>query len=155
MLSKFETLTLAELTPVQAGLVSSARRALAQAYSPYSGVRVGAALRTAEGEVICAANIENSAYGSTLCAERAALAAAYASDHRDFTALAVVIAAGSGKKNEIVAAPCGACRQMLHEAAKVSKTPMQVILSNPSGQSFVVTDMDSLLPLAFGSGHLS
>lgn len=152
-MAAFGTVALDELEPAQAELVAHARGALDQAYSPYSGVRVGAALRAIDGRIISAANIENSAYGSTLCAERAALAAAYAQGIRDFSGLAIVIAAG-GQDKGVVAAPCGACRQMLHEAAQVSGTAMQVILSDPRGQHFVVTDMDALLPLAFGPAHL-
>ena len=88
-----------------------------------------------------------------MCAERAALAAAYASGERDFTALAIVFGEGS-RIRDMLAAPCGACRQMLHEAAQVSQTPMQILLSDPEGKRFVVTDMDALLPMAFGPGHL-
>lgn len=152
-MTDFPEITPAELDAEQAELVAAARGALAQSYAPYSGVRVGAALRTPDGEIISAANIENSAFGSTLCAERAALAAAYARGARDFSGLAIV-AAASSQDNSLLVAPCGACRQMLHEAAQVSNTPLQVIFSSPSGDRFVVTDMDALLPLAFGPEHL-
>ena len=142
-----------KLAAAQVELVAVARSALERAYAPYSGVRVGAALVTPDGRTFSAANIENSAYGSTLCAERAAIAAAYAQGERDFSGLAVVIEEG-GRVRDLIAAPCGACRQMLYEADQVSKTSMYVILSNPDGERFVVTDMDTLLPLAFGPGHL-
>lgn len=141
------------LAPAQADLVVAARGALEQAYAPYSGVRVGAALATAGGEVITGANIENAAYGSTLCAERAAIAAAYAQGVREFTALAIAIDAGQADA-DLVAAPCGACRQVLHEAAENSATPLKIILGSPSGERFIVTDINELLPLAFSAAHL-
>ncbi len=152
-MASFARVAFAGLDRSQAELVAAARDALKLAYAPYSGVRVGAALRLLDGQLICAANIENAAYGSTLCAERAALAAAYAQGARDFTALAVVIGLGE-RRNDMIGAPCGACRQMMYEAAQVSSRPIQVILSDPAGESFVVTDMDALLPLAFGPRHL-
>lgn len=152
-MGKLSCVAFSALETAHAELVTAARKALDKAYAPYSGVRVGAALRTVDGQIISAANIENAAYGSTLCAERAALAAAYAQGQRDFTAMAVVIGQGK-RRNDMIGAPCGACRQMMFEAAEVSSGHMRVILSDPLGEAFLVTEMNELLPLAFGPRHL-
>lgn len=86
-----------------------ARAAAAQAYAPYSGLCVGAALVTAAGATFTGVNVENASYPVGLCAERAALAAAVTAGERTFAALAV--ADGSGAP----ILPCGACLQALAE----------------------------------------
>ena len=95
-------------------LALAALRARANAYAPYSHWTVGAALLTAEGDVIPGCNVENAAYGPTNCAERTALFAAVAQGKRRFAALAVA----GGPQGETPAAfcpLCGVCRQALAE----------------------------------------
>src|SRR3972149_3989470 len=88
-------------------LVGKAREARERAYAPSSHYRVGAALLTASGEVFEGVNVENAAYPTSICAERAAVFAAVSAGHHHFTALAVVTGnAGT---------PCGSCRQALAE----------------------------------------
>ncbi|HAG07745.1 MAG TPA: rRNA maturation RNase YbeY [Peptococcaceae bacterium] len=118
-------------------LLEAARRAMENAYAPYSGIRVGAAVRTASGAVFTGCNVENASYGLTLCAERAAVAAAVAAGHRDVVAIAVVSDA------EKVHSPCGACRQTLHEF----NPDMLVIHTNPAGTHRY--RLRELLPAAF------
>lgn len=85
-------------------LIRAALEAREGAYAPYSGFKVGAALITRGGKVYLGCNIENSAYGDCICAERVALFKAVSEGERDFAMLAV---AGG--------APCGSCRQVLSE----------------------------------------
>jgi cytidine deaminase len=92
-------------------LWQAAAEAVSRAYAPYSRVKVGASLLTANGHMYAGANIENASYGLTLCAERAAIAQAVAAEGpaMHLRALAVV----SNQPGPF--APCGACRQVIYE----------------------------------------
>ena len=94
-------------------LIEKAKEAMARAYAPYSGYKVGAALLCADGTVYGGFNIENGSYGATNCAERTAFFRAIYDGHRDFTAIAVC-----GGKNGVIEdifPPCGICRQVMRE----------------------------------------
>jgi cytidine deaminase len=92
-----------------ANLVAMAREAQKLAYAPYSGFKVGAALLTDAGNVYTGANVENSSYGLTVCAERIAVFKAVTAGELKFKAIAIV-GSGSG-----YIYPCGACLQVLAE----------------------------------------
>jgi cytidine deaminase len=139
----------ADLNKSQQKLLDAAKKATRNAYSPYSKFRVGAALLTESGHIVAASNVENAAYGSTICAERSALVAANAMGYRSFKAIAV-IAAGEKHGTNYPTAPCGACRQMLYEASQLSKGKMQVIFSNTNEDKIIVSDIETLLPFGFG-----
>lgn len=145
-----ETLSFADLPPDDRALVEAARDATGTAYAPYSGVHVGAALRTPDGDVITGSNVENAAYGSTLCAERMAVGRANALGHRAFTAVAVA-ARGAGLREDQTVSPCGACRQVLHEMAHATGTPTRVLMTTPATDDVTVATLGELLPLAFDS----
>ena len=91
-------------------LYEAAKKARENSYSPYSGFKVGAALRTVDGRIFAGCNVENSSYGATICAERGAIQTAAA-------------AVGSFKIKEILVVtdaspawpPCGLCRQVITE----------------------------------------
>ena len=94
-------------------LCKLAIEAMAHAYAPYSGFKVGAALLCADGSVYCGCNIENAAYSPTICGERTAFFKAVYDGHRDFTAIAVC-----GGKDGVLSGifpPCGVCRQVMRE----------------------------------------
>ena len=92
-------------------LAARSRAVAEHAYSPYSKVRVGAALLDSEGRVHVGCNVENASYGATICAERAALTAAVAAGARQFVALSL----WASPKARLL--PCGVCRQCLYEFA--------------------------------------
>ena len=125
-------------------LVELAFSMLERSYSPYSGFSVGAALLCADGAVFTGCNVENAAYGSTICAERTALVKAVSEGRRDgFAALAI---AG---RSEDYCWPCGACRQMLHEFAP----GLRLLVARGDGD-FVSTTLDALFPCGFGPKSL-
>lgn len=112
-------------------------------YVPYSHFPVGAALLCQDGTVYTGCNVENSAYGSTICAERTALVKAVSEGHRSFAAIAI---AGQGAD---YCWPCGACRQMLYEFAP----HLRVLAARGDGAYMEVT-LDRLLPHGFGPSSL-
>jgi cytidine deaminase len=91
--------------------MAEAEKARKTSYSPYSRFSVGAALLTGSGRVVLGCNVENSSFGLACCAERTAVFKAVSEGEREFVAIAVTAGPGHG------AAPCGACRQVLHEFA--------------------------------------
>jgi len=97
-----------------------ARNASGRAYSPYSGIRVGAAVYTEDGKCYTGCNIENASYGLTLCAERVAIATAVSAGATHITAIAVTL----NPEGELVEnfTPCGACLQFLSEFADAQTT---------------------------------
>uniref|UniRef100_A0A0N5AWJ4 Cytidine deaminase n=1 Tax=Syphacia muris TaxID=451379 RepID=A0A0N5AWJ4_9BILA len=119
-------------------LVAKAIKAMERAYVPYSKFPVGAALLCKDGTVITGANIENSSYGATICAERSAVVRACAEGHRDFVALAV------STELEEPASPCGICRQVLIEFGD-----FKVIMASSNSDKTIVTSTYGLLPYAF------
>lgn len=123
-------------------LIRLAEKARERAYAPYSGFRVGAAVLTSRGKVYTGSNIENASYGLTLCAERVAVSKAVSEGDSRIIAIAVV---SDGRQP---AAPCGACRQVLHEFG----AGMPVILANLKG-GVVMEDLSHLLPQAFGRSN--
>lgn len=90
-------------------LLEQAREALSNAYAPYSGYEVGAAIETADGTVYTGCNIENANFSNSLHAEEVALGKALSEGHRSFARLAVSSRARDG------VTPCGMCRQTFAE----------------------------------------
>ena len=123
-------------------LVRAAQEVRKLAYAPYSGFLVGSAIRSRSGRIFTGCNVENSSYGLTICAERVALAKAVSEGERDFDAI-VVCASGAP-------APCGACRQVLHEFSP----QLTVFLVDPDKAPVERVDLCNLLPAAFDGTSL-
>ena len=121
-------------------LVQAAAKARQGAVAPYSRFKVGAALLTKSGEIICGANVESASYGLTCCAERVALFNALTSGKKNFVAVAVVARAPGGPM------PCGACRQLLAEYAPEAKVWVADSRAPGKIREFTVR---GLLPSAF------
>ncbi len=129
-------------------LLCAAEGAREKAYCPYSKISVGAALLTKNGKVYTGANIENSAFGPTVCAERVALFSAYHAGERDFLAIAVTGGrCGESSNSDFV--PCGVCRQVMAELS----SPELIVITNVDGEPCQRT-LGELLPSAFGKDKL-
>ncbi len=124
-------------------LRAAAEAARAQAYCPYSGFAVGAALEADDGRIFVGCNVENASYGVTLCAERAALAAAITGGARRFRRLAIVAPTDPG------VAPCGACRQALAEFG------LELVVEGFGPEGRRSWTLRELLPDGFGPASLS
>lgn len=120
-----------------------AAQARERAHAPFSGFKVGAALRTVEGEVVTGCNIENASYGLTLCAERTAVFKAVSEGMLRFDAVAVVV------DSPKLAAPCGPCRQILWEFCG----DIWVHIANLRGRSRTLR-LSKLLPMPFDRSNL-
>ena len=126
-------------------LMAEARLAAENAYAPYSKFRVGAAVLGGSGAVYRGANVENASFGLTLCAERAALAAARAAGEGTITALAVACVDAPHDAPPEQRMPCGACRQWMLELA-----PEAVVFILGVEGAFSVAE---LLPVGFALGR--
>ena len=125
-----------------------ARQAMAarrQAFAPYSGFLVGAAVETTDGAIYTGCNIENASYGLTVCAERVAIWKAISEGVPPGAFRAIAIAADSPHPTP----PCGACRQILWEFCG----DIPVVLATPS-EVKIVLSMRELLPRPFDGRFL-
>lgn len=141
------------LTPEDQDLLTLARQALAHSYSPYSGFRVGAAVRLDDGRVVSGFNIENASYPVCLCAEQTTIAAVRTQyPDRTMRAMAITVA-NPARPVEAPASPCGQCRQLLFEQERLNGQAIRLILQGERGEVWVFERMGDLLPFGF-SGEL-
>ena len=119
-------------------LMDMAKKAAEYAYVPYSKFPVGAALECSDGTIFTGCNVENAAYGATICAERTAMVKAVSEGHRDFD---TIVIAG---RSEDHCVPCGTCRQVMMEFAP----DLTVICLNGKGESKRFA-LKELLPYGF------
>ena len=141
------------LSTEQKKLLDEARDVMKQSYAPYSHFHVGSAVRTFSDEIISGTNVENAAYGPTICAERTALFRANALGNYKVKSIAI-IGKGDDFNTEDVVAPCGVCRQVIYEFAQRADYDIEVIMSNSLSDKVVVAHISDLLPLAFGPKDL-
>ena len=129
-------------------LLAMAEEARGAAYSPYSGITVGAALLTKTGKVYRGANIENASYTPTVCAERVAFFKAISDGERDFVAIA--IAGGEADKGgKADFPPCGVCRQVMAEFCDKN---FLVIWGN--NEKMTEKTLGEILPCGFDKSNL-
>lgn len=123
-------------------LATLARETLRNAYAPYSGYRVGAAVETESGEVFTGCNVENASYGLTICAERIAVAKAVSEGHTRFRRLVVATEANRA------APPCGACRQFVAEFGD------EVVVCSVSSSEKRSWQLKDLIPDTFTADYI-
>ncbi len=130
-------------------LIGRAAAAMAFSYSPYSHFTVGAALLCGDGSVYTGCNVENAAYGPTICAERTAFVKAVSEGHRDFAAIAILGGPGGAVKD--YCPPCGVCRQVMAEFC--SAETFRIITAR-SAEDYQIHLLREYLPDGFGPGML-
>ena len=124
-------------------LINAAKKAAENAYAPYSGFTVGAALLGKSGKIYSGCNIESASYSPTNCAERTAFFKAISEGERDFVKIAIV--GGKALNFSDYCAPCGVCRQVMSEFCDGN---FEIILAKNDGE-FKVLTLNELLPLSF------
>jgi len=124
---------------LRADLIAAAKRAMKNAYAPYSTFHVGAAVLTSTGEIFTGCNVENASYGMTNCAERTAIFSAIASGGPKLDIRAVAVVNDRG----VPCSPCGACRQVIYEFGP------EAIIYFPAAKGWKQAHITRLLPEGF------
>lgn len=122
-------------------LIKIAKGTLINAYSPYSKLKVGAALLTNDGKIFTGVNIENASFSLTICAERVAVFKAISEGYKNFRAIAI-----TSNKGKIM--PCGACRQVLVEFSP----EMEIIVGDEN--EIEIFSLSALLPEGFNKSFI-
>ena len=130
------------------GLCQKAVEMRSESYAPYSDFLVGSAILTSDGEIFTGCNIENSAFGPSICAERTAIVKAVSEGRKDFAAIAI---AGGKRDGELqYCAPCGVCRQVMREFCR---SDFKIYLAK-SADDYQEFTLGGLLPESFGPENL-
>ena len=143
-----------ELSTVDKNLMEAAIQAAKNAYAPYSGFSVGAALLMEDNSIITGNNQENAAYPSGMCAERVAIWKAGSSYPNKKVKKIAITAVSSNKQLDKPVGPCGACRQTLLEYEVNQKEDMEILFMGEIGNVVKANSIASLLPFSFDSSYL-
>jgi len=143
----------AQLSPIESRLIGEAEKAMEKSYNPLSKFYVGAAILAHNGKIITGTNVENAAYGPTICAERSAIVRANVMGIRNFDKIAI-IAHGKDFDTKEVTGPCGTCRQVIYEFSRIYKKDIEIIMSTTKKDKIVVATIEELLPFGFGTADL-
>ena len=135
-------------------LVMAAREAALNAYAPYSGFRVGAAVRLTTGLIVRGANVENAAFPSGICAERSALSNSVSNHHDDKPVTIAIAAMDEYGMTKNPVPPCGNCRQVIVEEELRNNNQIKIILSGKD-KIQVIESCTQLLPLQFTKKNLN
>lgn len=143
-----------DLPETDRDLLKAAHEAALRAYAPYSKFHVGAALRTAKGEVSTGNNQENASFPAGICAERTALHAVMSLD-RDTVVQTMAVVVPSVKSEKPVS-PCGICRQaLLEQEARQGGVPIRLLMAGGDGPVVELKSAGALLPLSFDASFLN
>ncbi len=143
-----------ELPAADLELMKAAIAARDQAYAPYSGFRVGAAVLLENQQVVIGNNQENASYPSGLCAERVAVYQAGAR-FPGVALRAIAISAASDRISvDTPAAPCGNCRQAIAEYEQRQAEGIRLLLMGATGPVYECSSLSDLLPFTFGRANL-
>ncbi len=146
--------SLAEMPDADRQLLELAKVSLENSYSPYSNFKVGAAALLQNGELVGGSNYENASYPLCICAEQTVITTA-ANRFPNTPVMALAIAVKNPKQViEKPGAPCGACRQVIHETEMKNQQDMRIILQGETGPVYVFEKGLDLLPLAFDGSFL-
>lgn len=149
-----ETDQITDLDTADRQLLEKAGEAALRAYAPYSGFRVGAALRLKNGKIVDGNNQENAAYPSGLCAERVAIFSA-SSQYPDEIVESIAITIDTDSKKVVKPVPpCGACRQVIAEYEHKQGRKIRIIFAGETGHIVQVDGIENLLPMTFNSNNL-
>ncbi len=130
-------------------LLALAKQARERAYVPYSGYAVGAALLCKDGTVYQGCNIENAAFGPTICAERVAMFKAVYDGQREFEAIAVAGGKAGAEVTDLFP-PCGVCRQVLREFCGLD---LKVYMAS-GPDTYECRSLGEMLPLSFSKADM-
>ena len=127
-------------------LTAIARAACESAHAPYSGIQVGAAIRSVTGATYTGTNVENAAYPLGNCAEVSAIAAGVQAEGARFRIAETAVWASDRDGRAIAISPCGGCRQRIREFAANGRAKVHFPWQ---GGSVRTATIDELLPYAF------
>lgn len=130
-----------ELPLIYDMMLECAEQARKNAYAPYSGFRVGAALMSEKGDIYVGCNIENASYPLCMCAERTAIYKAISEGVTEFSMIAIV---GGTEDTSKECFPCGSCRQVLSEFCDRN---LKIVLRE--GKKIRVYTLEELMPHSF------
>ncbi len=127
------------MTSLPAQMIRKAHAALTSSYSPYSKFAVACCIATDKDILFTGVNVENAAYGLTICAETSAICHMITEGYRDIKSMVIM------NNQNTICPPCGACRQRIHEFAKTDT----IIYLADQEKILITTTISALLPLAF------
>lgn len=146
--TKIEVCNYEELSFDEKKVINEAKKSSAQAYAPYSGFQVGAAVLLENGNIVSGNNQENVAYPSGLCAERVALFSANANEPESPVVMLAIAAQKNHCFTQQVVPPCGSCRQVIAEVENRHQQPIRILLYSET-KIYIVESAKALLPLTF------
>ena len=135
--------SLKDLDSTWQDLISKAEKTKENSYSPYSYFKVGASILTNSGNIYSGANIENNAYGESICAERAAAIKAASGGERKFKRLVIIT------DSDKIMPPCGNCRQFLLEFKPKKAEDLKILIASSDKSRLALSDLAELYPKPF------